>query len=230
MSEITEDKRITDVGAGICKAVVNAIPVVSFVQTVYDEYATRQWQQRREKFEEVFEEKLQDLQDEIDLIKINKIPNFAQILSQATQGAMSDIEEDKIKFYINVAINAIKVAINAIKTEKLEDTKTHIFLNMLRNFSVLHIKVLQHIKDFKSKYAFSLNQPVMREKETELLKSIESIYNDKEVIASILNGLNKETLIYGSPNIRSGNIIPQSISNLGIEFLNFISDCEEKDE
>lgn len=39
------------------------------------------------------------------------IPNFAQILANAAQGAMSDIEEDKVGLYVNTVINTIKMKI-----------------------------------------------------------------------------------------------------------------------
>ena len=45
-------------------------PITGLVQTIYDEYASRQWQQRREKWEEVFEEKLKDIQNDVDFQKI----------------------------------------------------------------------------------------------------------------------------------------------------------------
>ena len=138
MSEATENHTITNIGAGIAKAVMNSNSITGFVQTIYDEYASRQWQQRREKWEEVFEKKLKDIQHEVDFLKINSIPNFAQILANATQGAMSDIEEDKVGLYANAVINAIK-------NEEIDNTKTHIFLNMLRDFTKLHIEVLQEL-------------------------------------------------------------------------------------
>ena len=133
MSEITENHKITDAGAGLVKAIMNTNPITGFVQTMYDEYAGRQWQQRREKWEEVLEEKLQKLKDSVDFNKINSISNFAQILANAGQGAISDVEENKVYLYANTIINTIK-------NENINNIKTHIFLNMLRKYSLtLHI-------------------------------------------------------------------------------------------
>ena len=126
MSEATENHTISNIGAGVAKAVMHSNPITGLVQTIYDEYASRQWQQRREKWEEVFEEKLKDIQNDVDFQKIISIPNFAQILANATQGAMSDIEEDKVGLYVNTVINTIK-------NEDINNTKTHIFLNLLRD-------------------------------------------------------------------------------------------------
>ena len=143
MSEATENHTITNIGAGITKAVMNSNPITGFVQTIYDEYASRQWQQRREKWEEVLEEKLQNLQNDVDLLKINSIPNFAQILANATQGAMSDIEEDKVGLYANTVINSIK-------NENIDNTKTHIFLNMLKDFTKIHIELLKYFSQVEA--------------------------------------------------------------------------------
>lgn len=46
MSEATENHTITNIDAGIAKAVMHTNPITGFVQTIYDEYASRQWQQR----------------------------------------------------------------------------------------------------------------------------------------------------------------------------------------
>ena len=138
MSEATENHTISNIGAGVAKAVIHTNPITGFVQTIYDEYASRQWQQRREKWEEVFEEKLKDIQNDVDFQKIISIPNFAQILANATQGAMSDIEEDKVGLYVNTVINTIK-------NEDINNTKTHIFLNLLRDCTLLHIEILTEI-------------------------------------------------------------------------------------
>lgn len=145
MSEITENHKITDVGAGLVKAIMNTNPITGFVQTIYDEYAGRQWQQRREKWEEVLEEKLQKLKDSVDFNKINSISNFAQILANAGQGAISDIEESKVNLYANTIINTIK-------NENINNIKTHIFLNMLRKYSLAHIETLMYFHN-PSKYA-----------------------------------------------------------------------------
>lgn len=144
MSKITENHTITNIGLGIAKAVMQRNLITGFLQTVYDEYAGKQWQQRREKWEEKLEKEFQAIKDDIDFTKIYAIPNFAQILASAAQGAMCDLEEDKVELYVNTVINAIK-------KEKIENTKMHIFLNMLRNFTIFHIKILRFFNSIEEK-------------------------------------------------------------------------------
>ena len=74
--------------------------------------------------------------------KIRETSNFASILASAQRGALEDMEEDKVGLYANAVINAIK-------NENIDDVKTHIFLNMLRNFTKLHIDMLYFFQNIE---------------------------------------------------------------------------------
>ena len=228
MSEATENHTITNIGAGITKAVMNSNPITGFVQTIYDEYASRQWQQRREKWEEVFEKKLKDIQNDVNFLKINSIPNFAQILANATQGAMSDIEEDKVGLYANTVINSIK-------NENIDNTKTHIFLNILKELSYLHLQVLKEIQSFVSSSSFEMNQFEISDPKSSLLKQINQKFNNNSLIPIIIKNLFEKNLIEVERNIemeirgkvRKEEYLPQSLSPLGQEFFQFIAEQEK---
>ena len=222
MSEATENHTITNIGAGIAKAVMNSNPITGFVQTIYDEYASRQWQQRREKWEEVLEEKLKDIQNDVDFLKINSIPNFAQILANATQGAMSDIEEDKVGLYANTVINSIK-------NEEIDNTKTHIFLNMLRDFTKLHIEVLQELALLDNGIHPNLRhgrdsyiKQRIREKNPQLIEDIGMFRLTALELQQ--KGLCVVTVIDMADNSDYDNVITTS---LGQEFLQFIAEQEK---
>lgn len=231
MSEATENHTITNIGAGIAKAVMNSNPITGFVQTIYDEYASRQWQQRREKWEEVFEGKLKDIQNDVDFLKINSIPNFAQILANATQGAMSDIEEDKVGLYANTVINSIK-------NENVDNTKTHIFLNILRELSYLHLQVLKEIQSFVPSSSFEMNQLEISDPKRRLLKQINQKFNNNSLISIIIKNLFEKNLIevehlvdmHMRGSIVNDEYLPQALSPLGQEFLQFIAEQEKSDE
>ena len=64
---------------------------------------------------------------------------------------MSDIEEDKVGLYANAVINSIK-------NENIDNTKTHIFLNILKELSYLHLQVLKEIQSFVPSSSFEMNQ------------------------------------------------------------------------
>ena len=188
-------------------------PITGFVQTIYDEYASRQWQQRREKWEEVFEEKLKDIQNDVDFQKIMSIPNFAQILANAAQGAMSDIEEDKVGLYVNTVINTIK-------NEDINNTKTHIFLNLLRDCTLLHIEILTEIS--KAKPPTSYNNSA-----SNLLMDLRMKYKDDEFLEAILKNLSENHLIYTALKT-IGPTAPTILTDLGKESLQFISEQDIK--
>lgn len=57
-----------------------------------------------------------------------------------------------------------KALINAIKNEDLDNTKKHIFLNMLRDFTRLHIEILKFFRDIEkshkdSSWGYMIGQP-----------------------------------------------------------------------
>lgn len=232
MSEATENHTITNIGAGIAKAVMNSNPITGFVQTIYDEYASRQWQQRREKWEEVFEEKLKDIQNDVDFLKINSIPNFAQILANATQGAMSDIEEDKVGLYANAVINSIK-------NEDIDNTKIHIFLNMLRKYSKLHLGILQKFSPTSGNNIYEILKDIFCKRsnyhDNDLDTQIKAIFHQKDkfnpVEYTIVNELYNDNLfsVQVSPehiSYKESNLDIQ-ITPLGQEFLQFIAEQEK---
>ena len=213
MSEATENHTISNIGAGVAKAVMHSNPITGFVQTIYDEYASRQWQQRREKWEEVFEEKLKDIQNDVDFQKIMSIPNFAQILANAAQGAMSDTEEDKVGLYVNTVINTIK-------NEDINNTKTHIFLNLLRDCTLLHIEILKDISKAKPSARYDNST-------SNLLIDLRMKYKDNEILEAILKNLSENHLIYTALKT-IGPTAPTILTDLGKEFLQFISEQDIK--
>ncbi len=228
MSEITENHTITNVGKGMVKAIMQSNPITNFVHTIYDEYASRQWQQRREKWEEVFEEKLKNIKDDINLNKINKIDNFAQILSQAVQGAMSDIDENKVDLYANTVINAIKY-------EDTNNIKKHIFLNMLRDFSLLHIKLLKCFSKSLNSGDFNGGfQTRIRDKSPNVMDIIleqnPDIKEHKELLHIITHDLYNRRLLeneYPLQMLLSFGEIDKQTTALGDEFLAFILEHEK---
>ena len=228
MSEITENHTITNVGAGVAKAIMHSNPITGFFQAIYDEYASRQWQQRRNKWEGIFEEKLQNIKDEIDLAKIENIPNFAQILLSAGQGAMSDIEEDKVALYVNAVVNSIK-------KEDIDDTKKHIFLNMLRDFTLLHITLLQTLSknldngDFKNGFQMTIRDKSQTAEDIILARNIQ-LRKQKDILHIFTHDLYEKHLLqkeYPLQELASFGKVDKQTTDLGDEFLDFIAEYSD---
>lgn len=137
-----KESKVLTAGRGIVKTLMSLTAPTAICQTFYEEFVNHSWQNRREKWEEEFSERIRDLENDIDIEKIKSIPNFASILASAQQGAMTDIEEDKVGLYANFVINLIK-------KEDPDNTKTHIFLNILSKYSLAHIESLRYFNDPK---------------------------------------------------------------------------------
>lgn len=136
--------KLINAGKALLNATAGTNPVSAFIATLYNDYFNEQWQERREIWEDTFEKKFKKLEVEIGKDRIRKVSNFASLFASATHAAMTDIEEDKVGLYANAVINVIK-------NENIDDVKRHIFLNMLRNFTRLHIDMLYFFQNIEQK-------------------------------------------------------------------------------
>lgn len=218
-------KALTAIGKAGLKTVADLDPVSSFFKNVYEEYTSFSAKERAEKVAKTFEDRLEKLEKEIGKQKIVETPNLASLFANAQNGALTDIESDKVGLYANAFINAIK-------NEKMEDTKKHIFLNMLREFTVLHIEILKFFaEDHKQKTAFQSSVGLGMRTLYDIFADINPIFNsEKELIDAILRDLHSRALL------KSDRIddyyfdfigIKKGITPLGQEFLSFVSKQEE---
>ena len=159
--------------------------------------------------------------------KIRDTSNFASILATAQRGALEDTEEDKVALYANAVINSIK-------NENINDTKKHIFLNMLRDFTKLHLNVLQKIGNYVSVTENLMNRFEINDPDSELLKKIKKCYDNNPFIPIIIKELYEHNLINAyhhvdmqiRGNINKEQYNPIGITDIGKEFLTFISEQE----
>ena len=208
--------------AGVA-GIATMIPGINGLFEFYSTFCQGQSDERRDKVEEEFKQKFDDIQNHID----NNPSNFAIFLN-AVKGAFEDIADEKIKNYVNAMVSAIQ-------NENFDNTKIHIFLNLLRKYSVLHIKVLEYFSRSHSKRnnnGFQMNVSEMRsteqyiadiigEEQPELAKdisllelAIRDLYADGLLLISKLNQLHSPTL----------NSFSKKTTSFGEEFLNFIAD------
>lgn len=161
-----------------------------------------------------------DKQDKSFAEKIKNTQNFASLFVNAQNGALTDVESGKIGLYANAFINAIK-------NERMEDTKKHLFLNMLREFTSAHLKILHLFYDEPSTERFMTLHVVSNH-----VKIYEE--NNEDFIHSLLSDLMKKGLLTEHPCGFSDGITysvnkPAS-SALGCEFLSFISEQEKTND
>lgn len=164
-----------------------------------------------------------DEQNESFAEKIRNTQNFASLFANAQNGALTDIEADKVGLYANAFINAIK-------NEKMEDTKKHIFLNMLRDFTVLHIRILDSLKQFEDEKINGRTFSAVDNKPSFFNNVSPDIKNDV-FFRPIIKTFYDNGLIYADRsfdlNIGLDEINPTRLAPLGQEFLLFISEREK---
>lgn len=167
-----------------------------------------------------------DEQDEAFAEKIRNTQNFASLFANAQNGALTDIESDKVGLYANAFINAIK-------NENMEDTKKHIFLNMLREFTKLHIRILDSLKRFEDEKINGRTFSAVDNKPSFFDNVSPDIKNDVFFRPIIKNFYDNE-LVYADRsldlNIGLDEITPTRLTPLGQEFLSFISEQDKAND
>ena len=191
-------------------------PVGSALLTLANECFNSSAKARQDKWNKKIVKKITLLDSNFEQ-KIRDASNFASILASAQRGALEDIEEDKVTLYANAVINAIK-------NEKLDDAKKHIFLNILRDCTLFHIEVLKDISKSKGLKLFPTYGGVTVE--NPLVDELRRKYEDKDMLEAILKNLSEYHLTYTSLN-KMGQTQPTTITDLGKEFLAFIEEIKQ---
>lgn len=213
-------KEVKETGKMGALALLSQMPVVSAFSKFFEDYVNSNWQKRIELWKEETIKRLSKLDQDMEQ-KIRDMSNFANILATAQRGALEDIEEDKVGLYANAVINAIK-------NEEIDNTKTHIFLNMLRDFTKLHIEVLQELALLDNGIHPNLRhsrdsyiKQRIREKNPQLIEDIGMFRLTALELQQ--KGLCVVTVIDMADNSDYDNVITTS---LGQEFLQFIAEQE----
>lgn len=214
-------KEVKEIGKMGALALLSQMPVVSAFSKFFEDYVNSNWQKRIELWKEETIKKLSKLDQDMEQ-KIRDMSNFANILATAQRGALEDIEEDKVGLYANAVINSIK-------NEDIDNTKIHIFLNMLRDFTKLHIEVLQELALLDNGIHPNLRhgrdsyiKQRIREKNPQLIEDIGMFRLTALELQQ--KGLCVVTVIDMADNSDYDNVITTS---LGQEFLQFIAEQEK---
>ena len=213
------DNTIKKIGKNCALAVLSQIPVVSGFSKFFEDFVQDNWQERIDLWKEEVVKRLAQLDTEMEQ-KIRDTSNFASILASAQRGALEDMEKDKVTLYANAVMNAIK-------NENINDAKKHIFLNMLRDFTSLHICVLTEVSHSKGPRIIMNTKGIYAE--NDLVPELRKNYKDKELLEAILKSLSERHLVY-TVSGRMGSTEPTIITDLGKEFLVFIEDQEHNSE
>ena len=223
--------KIANAGIALGKALAGIHPASAFFTTIYNEYINEQWQERRELWEKTFEEKFKKLEDEIGKDRIKSVSNFASLFASATHAAMTDIEEDKLNYYATSVINAIK-------QERGEYSKVHVFLNLLRELTNKHLGLLYYLQNpIKNAELPDKTQGYAnRSLHSDLIARCPWLSDDEELLKKIMkdlynNGLTKlEGITFGRVEYNCTQYAQKYTTKLGDEFLAFITEQEAKND
>ncbi len=197
-------------------------PIGTALLTLANECFNSSAKTRQDEWMETLAKRI-DEQNESFAKKIRNTQNFASLFTNAQNGALTDIEADKVGLYANAFINAIK-------NEKMEETKKHIFLNMLRDFTVLHIRILDSLKRFEDEKINGRTFSAIDNKPSFFNNVSPDIKNDV-FFRPIIKTFYDNVLIYADRsfdlNIGLDEINPTRLTPLGQEFLLFISEQEK---
>lgn len=207
------------------KTALSAIPYISFFATFCNEFINSNWQDRIEKTQKEMFERLTKLDEQFEE-KLRNKPNISSVVGSIYQSALSDIEEDKIPFYINSLINAIN-------NESLDNTKLHIFINYLKEMSLMHIKILSYFKtNHSEERSIPLNSFGMPSKKDIISRVIgqtePSIVEDIDLLEAIIGDLNRKGLLSITKltdlDTSLSRAIMKQTTSLGDEFIKFFED------
>lgn len=198
--------------AQVAHALVETLASATFpVYNFFSNLAMIQWKLRREIWESEFTKRLDLLEN------IKSIPNSASIFASYFQASMFDVEDDKVKNYVNATMNSIL-------NEDITKTKIHIFLNILRDFTVSHIVLLKHILQLESEGKVSnevFDEGTFPNEITKELRDnlLEDLYDYK-----LVDTRNSEKRQFDLAI--TARTFPKYVTKIGKEFLDFISEHE----
>ena len=238
-----DKKKICDIAVDITKSgVITGIKtlaeksfVCSWIKNWYEEYGQVSGERRTTLVENEFTSKFLKLENELGKEKILNTPNLASLFTTTYQSAMTDVSEDKVSFYANTLVNAIR-------NENIDDVKTHIFLNMLRKYSKMHIDILKECLgthcstvDTILDDIFCKRTNYVPENKIHPIRLIDRRFHTLDmryqIIAELYNDNLFDVYVDNSrihPHASSG--INKELSSLAVEFLAFITEQEAKND
>jgi hypothetical protein len=141
---------IGDVAHGVVNAGLGSIPIVgSFASELFNLVLTSPVEKRKEIWMIKIFNTLQEVQAKVENFQIENLANneqFISIMTRASQLAISNHQKEKIEALHNAVINtALNISID--ENEKM------MFLNMVDNFTPLHIKMIYYFENPKLRLA-----------------------------------------------------------------------------
>ncbi|MDQ1150490.1 hypothetical protein [Sphingobacterium zeae] len=213
-----------DVGYAAIKALVGLVPVLGGAASeLFGLIVTPPLEKRRQQWMEEIAGKLAELEQQgrIDFSKLSDNEEFIDVVLQATSLAIKTSETEKLIALKNAVINT---GIN----EGPGKTKSHIFLDLVNEFTIWHLKILTLYDDPKGWFdanGKTFPKPMMGGLSSVLKEAYPEIASEGELVkliwkklydAGFHNSAELSTMMSGD------GMLSSRTTRLGKEFLEFI--------
>lgn len=220
-----EIKKVTskDLVYSIVKGSVSSVPIVGNIASeLLGLIISSPLENRREKWMTDVGQRLKELEDsnKIDLTKLTHDEQFIDTVLQATSYALKTSEESKVEALRNAIVNTAA-------GEAPEKTIANIFLNLIDNFTGLHIQIL-HLFDDPEEW-FRLNNRRFPSYNAQLSIVANEAYPDlrdqKELLNIVWEDLGRAKLrvdVSLEYNMTTNGLLSRHTTDFGRQFLQFI--------
>lgn len=207
------------------KSLIGLVPGVGgLAAEVFSEVITPSLERRREAWLDNLSVMLNELNEKVEEFSIDKLVSndkFVTCLIEASQLAIKNHQEEKLKSLKNAIVNTVIFDIS--------DDKSKMFLNLIDELSCMHISILKFLDNPEEYYIINgipRKSYYMGSPSTLLLEAYPMLKDDKEYMNKLVKDLYSNGLI----NIESLNIsmtesgmYASRTTKFGKEFINFIS-------
>ena len=216
----------SDIAHAAVRAVVSAVPLLGGpINQVLSLVLGPPVARRRDEWLKELADALEQLETKFDGFKMESLENneaFVSAALQATQIALRTHQHEKREYLRNALL---KVAIG----KGPDETRQQIFMNAIDAFSPAHVEVLDLLwRNFRGKNLWEVKSTPLNNRNygAAIQIVVPELIGQVTVIEAVLSDLkNRGFSNLGGPQLS----FPQGgqITNLGIEFLNFILDPED---
>lgn len=209
--------------AGV-KAALGTIPVLGSAATeLFGLIITPPIDQRRNEWMNQVADKLKELEQKskIDFNALKHNQQFIDVILHASSLAIKTSEQEKILALKNAVINTAL-------DEQPNSTKIQVFLNLIDNFTIWHIKILHFFDDPKEWFAKAQQTPpnlMIGSMHRVLIEAYPELKKESELLNLIWRDLHNAGLHNSSElkaTMSGDSVLSRRTSKLGKEFLDFI--------
>jgi len=200
------------------KTALSGIPVGgTLVTCVWDSVKAHAAQRRLDDWKNIIEDRLFILENTLEDMGNNEM--FASAMMRATDIAIKTAESEKRKYLANAVYNSIKTP--------LDESIFMIYLDMLDEYTVWHIKILHYFSNPKAYKGVDVEKFVMGSAMEPLLQAFPELKDRKEIVHKIVKDLQSTGLlpegVYLGSTMTGNGMVAARTTDLGSGFLEFVT-------